>query len=936
MRGSNRNFMSLLVALATLATPGLSMVVPPQAVAQVVQAQGERKATADQLLDEGIRQFRISQFRAALQSWQQALEIYRDIGYRQGEAASLGNLGIAYKNLGQYEKAINFHQQSLAIKREIGDRQGEANSLGNLGNAYDSLGQYEKAINFHQQYLSIAREIGDRQGEANSLGNLGNAYNSLGQYEKAINFLKQTLTIAREIGNRQGEAASLGSLGNAYDSLGQYEKAINFHQQSLAIKKDIGNRQGEGKSLGNLGNAYNSLGQYEKAINFHQQSLSIARELGNRQGEANSLGNLGNAYDSLGQYEKAINFQQQQLTIAREIGDRQGEANALGNLGNAYYSLGQYEKAINFHQQSLSIAREIGDRQGEAISLGNLGNAYDSLGQYEKAINFHQQSLSIAREIGDRQGEAISLGNLGNAYDSLGQYEKAINFQQQQLTIAREIGDRQGEAISLNNLGATYDNLKQYPEAETNLFGAIQVYESLRETLQSPDQVSIFETQAVSYRTLQRVLIAQEKSHRALEIAERGRTRALIQILARQLSPQATTQLQIEIPQPPTIEQIQQIARQRQATLVEYSLIADKALLIWVVQPNGTVEVRTVSLNDSLTNLEQDTQDWLENAQAKATNQTQIAKLLRGTSATLGLSPSSTDLNPAAPPPPTNKTLLRQLHAYLIEPIADLLPQTPEERVIFIPHRELFRVPFAALTDAKGEYLIKKHTILIAPSIQALDFTRQHKQRVQGKASSSLIVGRPALPPGSTFPDLPGTEQEARSIAQQVRNSVLLLGKQATETAVRQHLHSARIIHLATHGVLSDAKDAVSPGKVILAQSKDGGLTSQELLEITLNNPLNAEMVVLSACKTGGGTITGDGIVGLSRSLIAAGVPSVVVSLWNVEDSATSELMQAFYTNLERKQMDKAQALRQAMLTILDEYPDPSSWAAFTLIGEPE
>jgi CHAT domain-containing protein len=90
--------------------------------------------------------------------------------------------------------------------------------------------------------------------------------------------------------------------------------------------------------------------------------------------------------------------------------------------------------------------------------------------------------------------------------------------------------------------------------------------------------------------------------------------------------------------------------------------------------------------------------------------------------------------------------------------------------------------------------------------------------------------------------------------------------------------------------------------------------------------------VVLSACDTGRGRITGDGVVGLSRSLIQAGVPSLVVSLWKVPDESTAYLMQQFYQNLQNSP-DKAQALRQAMLDTMQQYPQPIDWAAFTLIG---
>ena len=454
---------TLLATTTTAIAPHFPLfVAAPPALAQT---SANRKAEADRLLKQGNQQYKISQFQAALQSYQQALAIYKEIGDRKGEANSLGGLGNAYYSLGQYQKAIEFYQETLAIAREIGNRNGEANSLNNLGNAYRSLGQYQKAIEFYYSALAIAHEIGDRKGKANSLGGLGLAYYYLGQYQKAIEFHTSALAIAHEIGDRKGKAASLGNLGLAYSALGQYQKAIEFYQQQLAIAREIGDRKGEARSLNNQGLAYYALGQYRQAIEFHYSSLATKREIGDRNGEAASLGNLGLAYSALGQYQKAIEFYQQALAIKREIGDRKGEAISLGGLGSAYGSLGQYQKAIEFHYSALAIARQIGYRVGEANSLGNLGLAYSALGQYQKTIEFYQQSLVIKREIGDRKGEAISLGGLASAYRSLGQYQKAIEFYYSSLAIAREIGYRAGEANSLNNLGYAYKFLGQYQKA---------------------------------------------------------------------------------------------------------------------------------------------------------------------------------------------------------------------------------------------------------------------------------------------------------------------------------------------------------------------------------------------------------------------------------------------------------------------------------------
>jgi CHAT domain-containing protein len=147
-----------------------------------------------------------------------------------------------------------------------------------------------------------------------------------------------------------------------------------------------------------------------------------------------------------------------------------------------------------------------------------------------------------------------------------------------------------------------------------------------------------------------------------------------------------------------------------------------------------------------------------------------------------------------------------------------------------------------------------------------------------------------------------------------------------------QQLAQSRIVHLATHGLLDDFKGQGVPGAIALAPSgNDSGLlTSSEILDLKLN----AELVVLSACDTGRGRITGDGVIGLSRSLITAGVPSVIVSLWSVPDAPTASLMTEFYSQMQQNP-DKAQSLRSAMLTTMKQHPNPRDWAGFTLIGEP-
>ena len=324
-------FTSTLAIGLGLATPIVSAIVSPDIVmAQTVE---EKKKEADRFLDLGNQQFDVSQFEAALNSWQKALQIYREIKDRRGEGAALGNLGIAYDSLGNYPKAIDYQEQRLAIAREIKDRRGEGQSLGNLGGAYYSLGNYPKAIEYQEQRLAIAREIKDRQGEGTALGNLGSAYYFLGNYPKAIDYQEQRLAIAREIKDRLGEGKSLGNLGIAYYFLGNYPKAIDYHEQRLAIARDIKDRRGEGSALGSLGNAYLSLGNYAKAIDYHEQLLAIAREIKDRNGEYIGLNNLG-ATLAKQDPELAIVFHKQSVTVSETA--RQDNRTLSRDLQSSY------------------------------------------------------------------------------------------------------------------------------------------------------------------------------------------------------------------------------------------------------------------------------------------------------------------------------------------------------------------------------------------------------------------------------------------------------------------------------------------------------------------------------------------------------------------------------------------------------------------------
>ncbi|WP_414587761.1 CHAT domain-containing tetratricopeptide repeat protein [Scytonema sp. PCC 10023] len=906
------------------------------------------KAEADQLLQQGIEQYNSGQSSAAIQCWQQALTIYREIEEYQGEADALETLADVYYDLKDYVNAIEFYQQYLALARELGDKHKQQVAWDSLGNAYYSLEENTQAIESFQQSLMIIQNLQNPQEEVKTLNKLGLAYAALKRYSEAIDYYQQGLVIAGEFQYRQEEGWLLDGLGEACCGLNNYSQAIECYQQSLAIAQEIKNRQDEAWVLENLGQAYNFSDNYVQAIESYQQCLAIVEELQAsspqqrhlHRMQGNVLCQLGMVYDLIGEHTATVECYLQSLVIAQELQDLEMEAQSLKLLGDAY-NIGLYDEGIEHLQRSLVIAQQLHDREWEGEALASLGVTYYFKANYTQAIEFSQQSLIIAREFHNYRLERKALTTLGNTYDDLQNHEQAIEYYQQALALTRMLRELVSEAGLLNNLGMSFFRSGDLERAEQVLRDGITIWDSIRAQLGDRDtyKVSIFDTQAKTYRSLQEVLIAQGKTNTALEVAEQGRTRALVDFLTNRFLPETVSQASSNFL---TIEQIKQIAIAQKSTLVEYSFIyhslkgkeqpkyRSSALLIWVIQPTGDVTFRSVDIT------------FLKR------QNTPLSELVEITRDSIGVRGRDAIRVTKNEPRTTTNQRLQQLYQILIEPIVDLLPTEPDTHVIFIPQSSLFLIPFSALCDSSNKYLIEKYTIRIVPSIQVLSITQklsglfaQQKENFRQDLAlgNALVVGNPIMPkislkigqPPQSLRPLPGAEREAKAIAP-LLNTQPIIGEDATKVAVLHKMLKAQIIHLATHGLLDDFHEIGTPGAIALSPSgeDDGLLTAGEILKLQLN----AELVVLSACDTGRGRLTGDGVIGLSRSLILAGVPSMIVSLWAVPDAPTAELMTEFYQNLERG-FDKASALRQAMLTTMKQHPNnPKNWAAFSLIGE--
>ena len=191
-----------------------------------------------------------------------------------------------------YDGAIELYDRALTLYRNLDDHSGEIATLIRLGNSTSYLGKEDRALEYYQQALVPARRINDRRGEGRILTNIALVHRKLGDSQKAVNFLEQALAIARQIKDRQYESWALYSLASAYDDASQHEKAIRAFEQALTIARKMKDHQSEGQALNGIGWAYSGLSQYRKAIRYYEPAAKIFQELKDRLREASVLANM--------------------------------------------------------------------------------------------------------------------------------------------------------------------------------------------------------------------------------------------------------------------------------------------------------------------------------------------------------------------------------------------------------------------------------------------------------------------------------------------------------------------------------------------------------------------------------------------------------------------------------------------------------------------
>lgn len=871
------------------------------------------------LVQEGMGLYSQKQVSEALQKFEEVLSCYREQDDRAGEARNLYNMGFIYSDQAKIDLALSHYEQALTIFREIGEQANEAAALSQIGFTYDSQAQYEKALSHYEQALTIYRQINNRAGEAQTLSNIGSTYSNLGNYEEALSIGLQALEIRQEISEESEWAPTLNNIGFAYNRQGQYEEALKYYKQVLNIVRESGDHFGEGVTLNNIAGVYDNLGEYEEALSYYKEALALAQNDGHKANEATILNNIGFIYTRLGKYDQARNYYEQALPIYQEIGDRNGEGVTLNNIGRIKERQGRYPEALDDYDKVRTIVQDIGDKRGEGVILNNIGLIYYYQGQYKQALEHYQKALKIRQEIGHRFGERISLTNIALAYEGLGQYEEALNYYKLGIDVIEQVrGDLKVEEFKSSFTSEQVDAYQniidllirmerpeeafhyvQQAKARTFLdqLGNVRVNPLNTENPQLTEEEQMLRDEIQDLDNELSQEWAKPKDLRSNEVIKSLTTEleqkrnAYKQLLARLKleNPEYASLLVVDTL---TLTEVQQVLTD--TTLVEYYVLPEQTLAFVVTSDSFHIESISV------------TQEMLID---------EISSFHRQTRGPL-------DALEGVP------TTLDTLYDLLIVPIED---QLNSNGIIIAPHNILYYVPFAALHHEEG-YFIEKHVLSQLSSASFLPFILNKRKDFIGKP---LILG-------DAEENLLAARQEAEAVASKY-NTTAYLGDKALEQLVWELGPNAGIVHIASHGTYNPISPLFS--RVSLASSGEGkydGLL--EVREVYNLNLHNATLVTLSACETNlpsyaklreGVISVGDDIVGLNQAFIYAGTPSILATLWRVEDNATKHLMVAFYNYFDQG-YSKGEALRQAQLEVLQnsKTAHPYFWAGFVLTGD--
>jgi two-component system, cell cycle response regulator len=386
----------------------------------VLKTNPDHRIEISLLTEVGWAYLTLSDYENAIACSEQARTLAEKYNDREGLSLAINNLGVIAQRRDQPIAAVNYFEESLQIQKQLNLKEEIANSLNNLGFVYSmALNDYDRGIEYHLQALKLREDLKNQEGIALSLNNIGIVYGRLGDSEKALDYLNRALELRKKLGLKVRTASTLNNIGDIYMKLGQYEKSLEINQQSLLIRKEIGERSAVAMSLRDIGEAYTNLGQIDQAEEYLMDALNLCNELDDKGTKVLTLISLSAMNRKRENFHEAEKLAAQALQTAESISAKERLRQALQELASAQESSGKYDKALETYKRFKEVNDSIFNEE-RARRLALLESRYqlekreseiEKLKKDQAILDLHLRSERLQRNA--IVGGSILLGIVG-------------------------------------------------------------------------------------------------------------------------------------------------------------------------------------------------------------------------------------------------------------------------------------------------------------------------------------------------------------------------------------------------------------------------------------------------------------------------------------------------------------------------------------------
>ena len=828
----------------------------------------------------------------------------------QAARARLGYIA-ALAHTGRYQDALDVAAAAEAWFKENNDEIGFGRLCNNVANLYDRIDQHRCAYQYHLMHSEIVKKIGDQEGVAKAYHNLGKCCAAMDQFEEADEMFRKCENLSQQLGLTELWAQASYNRAHLHYLRGLYSDAFQSFSRLRQRFEETGSSRHSALCDLDEAEIYIQLNQARDAATLAGRAAGQFQDIGLHREEAEARAFLGLALIQMRKYAEALAAFETAQAIFEVEGNLYWKALLDLYRSEVHLSLGHTAEALTLAAQAKTVFEEMGLSSKTVLSLVHLGRIALASNDVSRANTLASEIASIIQktniplllfpfymlsaEIAERKQDWNRAEHFYKlAADELELHQIRLHHDDLKVTFfnGRNAVYEALVALALRKSGHKHGLATAYIWCERAKSRALldllshhltAIHGRTGSSLQRKIQ-KLREELNVLYASSQRGISISSTAAKSESIAQKENELARI---LREVSLQDPEYASLHRVSPATVETVQQMLP-HDSTMIEYFIARDEILVFVISRCSARVH-RHLSTPGEIMAIQKRLALQLDQfALGEQYVRDHSDQICEGTI-----------------------YHLRELYRCLFEPIRTSISTS---HLTIIPHGCLHTLPFHAFTDG-SRYVTDDFEVSYAPSASVLKYCLE---------KNDIEDAQPCVV-GVSDELTPFVEQEARRLASTFPNSVVLLNDAATRSAFSEAARRTSFLHIATHGVFRQDNPLFSGFK--LAGS---WLTAIDLFSMTCETNL----VTLSGCKSGLSKVTGsDDLRGLMRGFLYAGARSLLLSLWNVDDRRTADLMNSFY-NTWQAGASKSKALQIAMKATREEHPNPFYWAPFLLVGK--